>query len=427
MAGKIEKPVLVQPTWRTPEERGQCDIVRGVTIVTPLHGGGVALHPEQDKSFLKDFDRVTPLRSAAVVGQVRFWWRATHGARAASLQEMQQREANLFGAASEPGKVSLRVDTPKWTCKEVPLWESTLAKNGNSWNPKTLPGMEAVAYGAFALQAKAGQPVRTESGVLRAISGIFNLVWTCPTQFQGELCDAIDTWLTFGGVGGRTRRGFGAVCSETTPSWDKLKARLETALGGLPTLPSIAALVPADVVLGQPKESPEAAHSAALAKLRTLRQGVDVGRNRGKLRPEGRSLWPEPDAIRTLQRRSDPAHSKPMYTEILARFPRALFGMPIIFHFQSKSDPSPTSLAPSDRNRMASPLVLRPVRVAGKWAPCCVLLADTARQRMQVALSGQPVEWRLTPKEQATVAQYVKPMKGHSDVLRAFLTHFQNA
>ena len=50
-------------------------------------------------------------------------------------------------------------------------------------------------------------------------------------------------------------------------------------------------------------------------------------------------------------------------TEVDA-FPRAAFGMPIIFHFKDKPDPGDTTLQPAgkDLDRFASPLVLRPYR-----------------------------------------------------------------
>src|SRR5262249_42449337 len=107
--------------------------------------------------------------------------------------------------------------------------------------------------------------------------------------------------------------------------------------------------------------------------MRKLRQG-DMGRKRsfddvpGK--HPGRSYWPEPDAIRGALKVRSRDHEKRV-TGVDA-FPRASFGMPIVFHFKDdkQGDPPETTLVPrlnerdKPKGRLASPLILRPHRAA---------------------------------------------------------------
>jgi CRISPR-associated protein Cmr1 len=424
----MKKPVFQAPEWRTPEELGMVEIVRTIEIVTPMFGGGVALHPDESKRFIKEPDRVTLLRPATVVGQVRFWWRALFGARMDSLASMQAAEAVLFGAASSPGQVSLRIEGgQELRAEPVALWDAKQSASGK-WNPAVRPGNENLAYGAFALQAKAGLPSKQDSGALHRIKGAVRLVWHVPEHLPGlESCGlratcpaqlrlAVDAWLLFGGVGGRTRRGFGALDSRTDVNLElALQAirALDTPEGsrGLPGVPMLKAT---NITLGSERhEAPDKAHDACLRALRAFRQGSNLGRN--PVNPDtkrpGRSLWPEADAIRWLQNRSDPQHSKPIHDPPVRRFPRALFGLPIVFHFQSNTDPRESQLVPRGRTRMASPLLLRPVPVGrGQWAAACILLSDPARAELQVELAEggaarRAVEWRLSDDERAGMAR----------------------
>jgi hypothetical protein len=56
-------------------------------------------------------------------------------------------------------------------------------------------------------------------------------------------------------------------------------------------------------------------------------------------------------------------------------FPRAEFGLPIVFHFQGQGEPPDTVLYPSGAERMASPLILKPLALAnGKAVPLILQL-----------------------------------------------------
>jgi CRISPR/Cas system CMR-associated protein Cmr1 (group 7 of RAMP superfamily) len=122
------------------------------------------------------------------------------------------------------------------------------------------------------------------------------------------------------------------------------------------------------------------AWSKAVLALMDFRQRMY--RNRGP----GRTNWPEPDSIRDITGFSSSAHETPINAATVGTFPRAWFGLPIIFHFQSSGrsagdppditlEPLPDSKAdPSERGRMASPIMLRPMYDAAGWRPALLQL-----------------------------------------------------
>ena len=165
---------------------------------------------------------------------------------------------------------------------------------------------------------------------------------------------------------------------------------------------------------------------SALARLQTFRQGPGVGRNRGQDRTPGRSRWPEAEAIRQITGRRLPKHAK--LSDPVHKFPRAAFGMPIIFHFKDHrvGDPKDTHLQPEGKERRASPLILRPIRDGDEYRGLALVLTEHGR-------SSEPIELRhdnrrtsvkvaLDPAE----ARLIKPLNGNPDPLDAFLQFFAN-
>ena len=92
-------------------------------------------------------------------------------------------------------------------------------------------------------------------------------------------------------------------------------------------------------------------------------------------RPRGRSLWPEADQIRRLRDRWAPHH---VPENQQSGFPRAAFGLPIVFKFNQQgnraNDPDVNVLNvpdPEDDDkdlRMASPVILKPWAISEKEA-----------------------------------------------------------
>jgi CRISPR-associated protein Cmr1 len=124
-----------------------------------------------------------------------------------------------------------------------------------------------------------------------------------------------------------------------------------------------------------------------IERFRHFRQGVGRGRNQGQQpnRP-GRSRYPEPEAIRTvLYNPQTPWQHERMEHIPNDAFPRAELGLPIVFHFQGQGEPPDTVLYPDNdsegkkRERMASPLILKPLALAsGKAVPLILRLQTPA-------------------------------------------------
>ncbi|MBU0550327.1 type III-B CRISPR module RAMP protein Cmr1 [Myxococcota bacterium] len=402
---------------KTDASRGLVRLTREIELLTPVFGGGVHIPSHEDLRQKKDHDAITPIRGASIRGQLRFWWRATTGARMGSISAMRAREAALWGAASAPGKVGLKVRAAGLSVGARPVFEMKQS-GGGAWNARALQGQGDLAYGAFPLQPRGGQQHKLEPGVLHEIKGKWALDLTAPDADAEEVELALEAWLAFGGLGGRTRRGFGALSGGT---WALDRFDLNGV--GLPNVPSLAGAV---LQRGRQQGDGLAMQKKALAALRGFRQGEDFGRNprREKDRP-GRSRWPEPETIRVLTKQSDNDHAKRFVC--VDKFPRAAFGMPIIFHFQSKQDPSDTTLKPVGKERLASPLILRPWTAPkqSRAIPLALVLGDPSRAALPIELKTArhsfSVEARLEPAE----VQKIKPLNGQTDPLRAFLNFFQ--
>ncbi len=422
----MRKPEFRPPEWRTAEARGVVEIVRTIEVVTPMFGGGVAL-VQAPESHLKRQDPVTILRTATVVGQVRFWWRALFGCRLNNLATMQARESELFGAASQPGTVSLRVKS------------SLRAEEAHQYTDLSAD----LRYAAFPLQKSVSAPADSPHGAVTPIKGSAEITWICRSADADQVAAAVDAWIVLGGIGGRTRRGFGALqcraaaASEPrfakAPTFAEFAARLDPMLAEGSVLTGVPAYWPGNTATAGKYQSAAEAQREAVKKLRLFRQGEAIGRN-GPADPRnpkklGRSRWPEPDVIRSQAQRFGEAgkHKDPIHGTVVTKFPRAAFGLPIIFHFLGKEEPADHTLVPDNgATRMASPLILRPVHIAdGHWARACIWIPERRHSKLRVKLGDKPYGVDLTADEIAKVGAKMGLIAGRDSVLAAFFEYFQ--
>jgi CRISPR-associated protein Cmr1 len=192
---------------------------------------------------------------------------------------------------------------------------------------------------------------------------------------------------------------------------------------GPPRVKGVPALV-ADEAHWALRGNPGRPHQAWVTCLKKMQAFRQNRRNNGGPRP-GRSYWPEPDAIRKVTRRASPEHSTPV-SKVNA-FPRADFGMPIIFHFKDdrQGDPRDRSLQPSKEvDRYPSPVILRPsskgqsmaVHLANTCAPENPYLVDRYNQdQVRKTPTARELE-QATAKEKSLFAP---------DAITAFLNTFR--
>jgi CRISPR-associated protein Cmr1 len=402
---------------RTPASRGLFELSYRVKVVTPVFGGGVRIDP--DEPHRKEIDPVTPFRGNTIRGHLRFWWRATHGCRRESIEDMFKAERKLWGGMRDDSvqigpNVTIQVGGGARVGAEVSVYYKD--------DPKRAMNMD-LGYAAFPLQP-GKNAAGSDAGTLRQVEGEALIIIRGPKEAEAEVRDAVEAWIYLGGIGGRTRRGFGSLeCERLSDACAFLDRWAETIAS--PTL----ALVPALVGVTYRKargvaRTADKAQQEGLKLMRQFRQGPGVARNQGQQHNHpGRSLWPEPDAIRQLTGRHSERHVPRQGAAKV--FPRGAFGMPVIFHFKDRGEPGDTTLKPSDMERMASPIILRPVRVKGGYLPAAVRLSVPQGLAQAVVLAGaglnQPIPVRLrlsgTNETRLTLLQ-------STDVLGEFLEFF---
>ncbi len=399
-AGKQETGI----TWRA---------YPGQTL-TPLYGGGVKAG---------QVDEDMPIRASAIRGQLRFWWRLLQPRTASEL--LFAEETRLWGGISSEGPTASQVRVRVRATGPVTLTPTFRYKKRADGTlptaPDAEPGMQA--YALFPGQGKRDEHnhrVLEKEPAQVAKPGIaFTLEIACPEGHWPAVEQALRWWASFGGLGARTRRGLGAV---ELPDLQPVTPEGVRAAGGR-------------LVLRKARDSAVGAWQEAVERLRAFRQGEGVGRNPGKEhnRP-GRSRWPEPDMIRRLSHRSDPEHEPSHPLEKL--YPRAAFGLPIVFHFQSGKDPSDFILEPQadDHDRMASPLVLRPYPTGdGRYHPAALLIPGWEEAlATDLGFKDKPANqmletWPGSAERRQDAAAKIRPMRENStatDPLSAFLAFF---
>ena len=299
-------------------------------LVTPLHGGGVVARESDEK---------LPVRVTAIRGQLRFWWRLLAQQKwNLSGKSLREAEFRLWGGIGEEAAASLvflRVQI------QNKLQEASLSDYAGP-----------LGYALFTARA-------TQTGLPEMKLGKEGLQWIVQWRLsekanetdKQQVLETVRWWVNFGGVGARTRRGCGAfvVKDSSNPVFKQPLSVDEVMQAGC------------KLVLRPSTNHALAAWKEAVQRLRDFRQGKEVGRNPSSdiKKPAGRSRWSEPDEIRRITRTHSDRHKPEHPAGDL--FARGVFGMPIIFHFVGGDEPADTTLQPKRKERMASPLIIRPV------------------------------------------------------------------
>jgi CRISPR-associated protein Cmr1 len=394
--------VRKQPSDPPPEviskqPAGVITEVREYELITPLLGGGVTP---------KETDEVTVVRATEIRGHLRFWWRACHAGKFSDIKAMKRAEDTLWGTAYKKGDPEIRQDQIVQIVAET--------TRSNRLTPESARAIPT--YVAGPLQDE----MRKRATHMLRERVAFSLSISFPIDKQKEVRAALWAWETFGGIGARTRRGFGSLrllringagYAQLPPS-HQVRTWIErninnfvepgTPPAGLPYLSKNTQFV----VLSR-TEKAEQAWKRLIDRLRTFRQ---AGR-------PGPSEWPEAQAIRGIigERGSKLSAQK---------FPRAAFGLPIIFHFKG-DDPKDTTLieAGEEANRFASPLILRVFQCSDNYVVGLALLLEGSRVDAEhLTLEEQDgtrheVQGTLTRDE----ASKISVLNGETDVLRAFM------
>jgi CRISPR-associated protein Cmr1 len=446
-------PVRTPPEVKKTEKPGQwVTEIRKYKLITPLYGGGEAIHKA---------DSVTTVRAAEVRGQLRFWWRAARGGRFGDVAALRKEEGMIWGTGavesakgSGPSDVQITVLQSTEGLEDRPF---EVVANKKTGKPNIQPRPESIVppYAAFPLQPKKEEAVvgMQTLAVMKNIEFTLQLVY--PENIQNEIHAALWAWETFGGIGGRTRRGFGALKLDEwlinnenrpviLPSAGQVKKDLiermkkHGVMGKWPeAVPHLEEAVRMEVFPKTSRSAPQA-WKALIGRFQSFRQlGARVNRSTGAHDKFGLSLWPEANVLRSRIRKASKWPDTVARPTLVEKFPRAAFGLPILFHLPhdgngtytlqgEKVDPQ------SDKSfeRLASRLILKPLACANhEYVGLAVILVGpseppTGLQIKEPLPVHKPVRSKLEPSE-AGSEPLNQILHGNPDVLQAFLDYLK--
>lgn len=365
------------------------------TLVTPMFGGGV----ETGK-----VDKDMPIRASTIRGQLRFWWRIACGPKDPKV--MREKEEAIWGGIGDKAAIASQVQI-RVISKNVIMSNLVSSKKLAGSGVKYALGATDEAYCLpsgynFVLEIRYKDDITSD-------------------QIK-QVKESLRWWTSFGGVGARTRRGFGAVVVDAIKTIDATEVE---AIGGKIALTE------------QSSNSAEDIWKKATELLYKFRQGRELGRNEGQGNRPGRSRWPEPDQLRRMSNKHKANHEPEHKAGNV--FPRAAFGMPIIFDFndRSRTEPNTMTLLPKDAQRMASPLIIRPYKNGDQWQAAALLLPNwqtALNEPLELSpapKNGTPNHWPTSENERTRLAEIIRPMVGKdgqlraNDPLSAFLEYFK--
>ncbi|MED1422963.1 type III-B CRISPR module RAMP protein Cmr1 [Bacillus altitudinis] len=318
-----------------------------IHLVTPMFGGG----PQSNS-----IDQDRPIRESAIRGHLRFWWRVTRGAVCKNANELSKREAEIFGHTEQASQIQVVTHYEK---DEVKRNSKVFFKKKNHPFPRyVLSNMKDKT--PYLMKAQFSLNIR-----LSKKTTDFELI-------KKEVEAALWAWINFGGIGSRTRRGCGSLyCKQFSPYNKRTKSQLEKWFE--------QKLLEYDIQMpASSREWPtlsrefkvQAFPSSMISSWQSVIQTYETFRRRSNPdKKRGRSCWPEADTIRLSTGKAKSGHHIPYPKEKPFKyqaFPRAQFGLPIQFRFAPKDsgkDPDPVTLLPKGKDRLASPLILKPLAI----------------------------------------------------------------
>lgn len=387
-------------------------------LVTPMYGGGV-------KSATVDLQM--PIRVGSIRGQLRSWWRllAQHKWKLGNTKSRQDAEFALWGGMgdSNDGRASqvfLRVKQPKVTHHDLMDWIDV--KLPYVMFPASNETDANIEHKLLKVKKENNQYLNF------TLEFAFSNKLKLDEKRQNQVIETLQWWANFGGLGARTRKGLGAVHVVKSDSFSEILQ---------PLTKEDAVAASCRLVTSGASADPLVQLQNGIRKLSEFRQKANLGRNpaaAGSKSPAGRSRWPEPDALRRIQKTPSRNH-KPEH-KAGNMFPRAMFGLPIIFHFVAKNgerEPGDTTVTLANAARLMSPLLIRPyytgkVDVKGnkQWASAALLLPYEHLKDMQVCLSGGGKSTDNYPIWNEKQIKNIKPIEDNNgtDPLDAFLKFF---
>jgi CRISPR-associated protein Cmr1 len=353
---------------------------RQYKLITPLFGGGV-------EPGVNDPDNL--IRGTEIRGQLRFWWRAIRGWKYKNLKELKSAEDIMWGKAGDL-KEEEGAKHPDARIWKMPVQiEVEVNGKGNdveaffvkederTGNIQIKPTHNVPEYVAFSLQPereeinKASKALDIQLKTVRE-NVSFTLTISFIEEWEEDMLATLWAWETFGGIGARTRRGFGAIQLENngqsempptneldTENWIRDHLTYWGANNSFPEhIPHLSPTMLLYIL--DPATKPASIWNMLIEKLKKFRQQRDLYKDKNGKMKTGPNKWPEAEAIRKSIPGQPLKGNDPNPPD---KFPRAVFGLPIVFHFLKEPRADNTILQGNDKKheRLSSPLILRPL------------------------------------------------------------------
>lgn len=274
-------------------------------------------------------------------------------------------------------------------------------------------------------------------------------------KLGNEIEAALWAWINFGGLGARTRRGCGSLYCETfSPKVQEVskerfdqwfKEKICQYAISIPEVSREWATLSWDFRLQNKASKTHLSWTKTMETYSEFRKKHNVQNGEA-----GRSYWPEADSIRRLANMSHPDHELPYPSNKPKRyiaFPRAQFGMPIVFNFKKESkkdkkrskeeiakrkwfqkEPNTKMLVPRNKNRLASPLILKPLAINQKESVGMVMVLQQPQiEALSLLGKGKPLPDVTDEQSIYPTATYSNnPLRDesgrtHSSAIQAFL------
>ncbi len=427
--------------------------VISLVTLTPIMGGSPNARQIDDVDFV---------RAPSIRGQLRFWWRALYAGQAKDSEDLYRREREIWGGlGGKPNEV---------TASQVRV-SVELDRNVAAKTEVEAANIKLGQPDAYALWPARGT-MDDDPAPRRAAGLHFSLCIELPSSLKEQVQRTVRAFILFGGVGGRTRRGCGAVAPATEADrqdWLPESMTPETLAKFLSPEPrhhgNVSSVHGARYQIGTKQVEAQAAWYSAIDWLREFRQGcnkrtrdvADAG-SFARMRPvvgpgaagrPGRSRWPEADKIRQHYGPQSFDHQPLTGHGPQVVWPRAQFGLPIQFQFQRRERPgsprypqepppnvmlvwSPDGDPDKASDRLASALILKPVALrSGEFVPLALWLHRDLPNTAKVGIQRKSTD-KISLKVGSTAplqavrassdAELFLPISGHNSVSDAFMT-----
>lgn len=346
----IEKePAVTVPEFRVDQPTSSRQKIL-VKFETPILAGGAASGRA---------DEHQAVRPTAVRSGIRWWWRQVvlckhFEDRALTkdkiIEKLQEEEWELWGNTNGPGTINVHVRTLcTGATHRVDEWEQG--------------GPTKYAWGMMDSPRKRS----TNPWIVEGVAAEIDVRGT-----DEHLTQAIDCWLTFGGIGGRVRRGFGAIKHDR----DVDVACLIDLMKSVPITGWTGQTLAGARLFRREGDGAQQAWILSLKSYANFRKGnMPNAPRRSQDKAESHSRWPEADSLRKLQHVPLKQHHNLLDGRSLV--PRADLGLPLTIRFSrdEPGEPGTLTYGPSDEPRIwPSPVITKPAWIDGEWVACILVL-----------------------------------------------------